>query len=436
MRIRGPARLNGRLAVPGDKSVSHRALILSALADGTSRIDGLLESADVLSTVEALRRLGVEIEGEGGTWRVSGRPAGGLREPQGPLDCGNSGTTARLLAGVVAAHPITCVLIGDRSLSERPMERIVRPLEAAGATFLGRARNSRLPLAVRGGHLRALHHHLPVASAQVKSCLLFAALQSEGLWQVTEPVCSRDHTERMLAGAGVKLERHGCTVALAGQQVPRAADWRVVGDFSSAAFFLVAGLLAADPEVILEGVNTNETRTGLLEVLTSMGADLSVDAEDAVCGEPRGALRARKSELAAVTVGGGLIPRMIDEVPVLAVAAALARGITRIRDASELRRKECDRLHALATELPRMGARVVEEADGLTIEGVPRLHGARVSCHGDHRIAMALAVAALAAHGTTEIEGARESVGISYPGFAADLARLAPDALAPPDPLA
>lgn len=422
--IKGPIRIKGSIKVPADKSVSHRSLILSAMATGESRIEGLLESKDVLSTLSCLTRLGVGIEKIApGCYRVDGLPSGGLMEPKEVLDCGNSGTTVRLLVGLVSAHPMTCVFAGDRSLSERPMGRVVGPLSMAGATFLGRAGNSRLPLTVRGGTLKPTIYTLPVASAQVKSCLLLAGLGSSGTWRITEPAPTRDHTERMLEGSGVVVWREGRTIEITGPQSPRSGQWTVVGDISSAAFFLVAGLLAAEPEVTIEGVSLNPTRTGILDVVEAMGGQCRVTPGPSVSGEPQGTLLIRPSELEATQIGGELIGRLVDEIPILAVAATLARGQTRISDAAELRKKECDRIHAMTTELAAMGARIKEEADGFTIDGVTGLTGARVSSHDDHRVAMALAVAGLAAQGTTTIEHA-ECVDISYPGFFEDLRRM------------
>ncbi|MBI4860030.1 MAG: 3-phosphoshikimate 1-carboxyvinyltransferase [Candidatus Riflebacteria bacterium] len=416
------------MRVPGDKSVSHRTLILGALAPGESLVEGLLESADVHSTRSCLTRLGARIERLGqGKYRVNGFESG-PEEPREVLDCGNSGTTVRLLMGLVAAHPISCVFAGDASLSERPMERVVRPLSEAGATFLGRAGSTRLPLAVRGGNLRPLDHRTPVASAQVKSCLLLAALNSTGTWRVTEPAATRDHTERMLEGAGVVLWRDGSTVELTGPQRPRPLSVTVVGDISSAAFFIAAGLLAADDGLALQGVSLNPSRTGFLDAVKAMGGSLEIVEGEPVSGEPQGRLVVRRSQLTGTTIGGSLVPRLIDEIPILAVLAATARGRTVIRDAAELRAKECDRIKATVEALDLLGAKVQEQADGLIIDGVTELVGAEVASRDDHRIAMSMAIAGLAARGTTTI--ARTGcVDISYPSFWTDLARVAPDAL-------
>ena len=435
MRIQGPSPISGELTVPADKSVSHRALIFAALAEGESTIEGLLESKDVLSTAGCLQSLGVAIERRGaGSWRVAGRGARGFVEAAQVLDCGNSGTTARLMLGVLSALPLTSTFTGDRYLCARPMARVVEPLVRAGARVMGRGGDALLPLTLRGGSLKPLDFQMPVASAQLKSCLLLAALSSEGTWRVTEPAPTRDHTERMLAGAGVKLQRDGLTVSLTGPQAPRPQAMRVVGDISSAAFWIAAGLLAADGELVLSGVNTNPTRTGILDVVRAMGGHLVVEEGAPVSGEPQGRLRMRRSELVGTRIAGDLIPRLIDELPVIAVMACFARGVTEIRDATELRKKECDRIKALCAELPKLGAQVREEPDGLTITGTGRLTGAVVDSHEDHRIAMALAIAALAAHGSTTIERAH-CVDISYPEFWRDLARVAPRAIDPgPDP--
>lgn len=429
MRIQGPSPISGQLTVPADKSVSHRSLIFAALADGESTIEGLLESKDVLSTAGCLQALGVDVERRGaGSWRVRGRGAKGLAEPTQVLDCGNSGTTARLMIGVLSALNLTSTFTGDKYLCARPMARVIEPLTRAGLRVMGRANDSLLPLTIRGGGLEPLDFKMPVASAQLKSCLLLAGLSSEGTWRVTEPAPTRDHTERMLAGAGVKLQRDGLTVTLTGPQQPKPQAMRVVGDISSAAFWIAAGLLAAEPELVLTGVNTNPTRTGILDVVRAMGGDLTVEEGDPVSGEPQATLRMRRSELVGTRIAGDLIPRLIDELPVIAVLACFARGTTEIRDATELRKKECDRIKALCSELPKLGAKVTEAPDGLTIEGTGRLTGARVDSHEDHRIAMSLAVAALAAEGTTAIDRAH-CVDISYPEFWRDLSRVAPKAI-------
>src|SRR5579875_3116621 len=400
----GPARrLAGEPRVPGDKSISHRALLLNALAEGSARVRGLGLGADVLATERCLRALGVVIEPDGPDGRVvHGVGLHGLREPDDVLDAGNSGTTMRLLCGVLAGQPFFSVLTGDASLRRRPMARVLEPLRAMGAEAWGRAGGQHAPLALRGGPLRALDYALPVASAQLKSALLRAGLQARGTTHLRGTAPSRDHTERPL----------------------RPVDLVVPGDFSAAAFWLVAACVHPDARITVRDVGINPGRTGLLDVLRAMGARVTLANERWVGGEPVADLTAESSALRGTTVGGDLIPRLLDEVPVLAVAMAVADGPSRITDAAELRVKESDRLQAVAVELGKLGARVVEEPEGLRFAGGDRLRGAAVDSHGDHRLAMALAIAALIATGETWIADAA-SVAISYPTFWEHLAALA-----------
>ncbi|MGH7388821.1 MAG: 3-phosphoshikimate 1-carboxyvinyltransferase [Candidatus Rokuibacteriota bacterium] len=422
LRVRPVRRLAGRTEVPGDKSISHRAALLGALADGVTEIRGFLEAEDCLRTLAAVEALGAEVTRKGpGEYRVSG--AGGFQEPGDVVDCGNSGTTARLLMGVLAGQPFWTCMTGDASLRRRPMARVAEPLRRMGATITGRADGGRLPLAVRGARpLRAIAYESPVASAQVKSAVLLAGLHADGAVAVTEPAQSRDHSERMLRRFGARVETGGLTTTITPGAL-RGTSVVVPGDISSAAFLLVAGLVVPDARVTVAGIGLNPTRTGVLEALQAMGARLDVTpGEDA--GEPIGAVTAVTTELHGVTVAGELVPRLIDEVPVLAVAAALARGATQIRDAAELRVKESDRVAALARELAAMGADVRELPDGLALVGPARLRGARVASGGDHRIAMALAVAGLAAEGETLVEDVA-CIATSFPQFADALNALA-----------
>lgn len=418
-------RLSGTITVPGDKSISHRAAILGGISSGLTEIQGFLEGEDCLATLRAMAAMGVEVARKGpGHYLLRGAGEGGLQEPEAILDCGNSGTTARLLLGVLAGQPFTAVLTGDDSLRRRPMERVARPLAEMGAAVVGRDGGRRLPLAITGTRpLRALTHHLPVASAQVKSALLLAGLWAAGPVTVVEPGPSRDHTERMLTAFGIPVEVAPGRVTLTPGRLPAGRLLQIPGDLSSAAFFLTAALLLPGGEVTVKGVGVNPTRTGLLDVLAAMGALLAVTpgSED---GEPIADLTARPAALSGVEVGGPLIPRLIDEIPILAVAATTARGVTEIRDAAELRVKESDRIQALAGELAKLGAAIEERPDGLRIEGGRRLKGATVSSLGDHRIAMALIVAGLLAEGTTVVEGI-DCIATSYPDFLATLQRLA-----------
>jgi 3-phosphoshikimate 1-carboxyvinyltransferase len=418
IRVRPARRLAGRVAVPGDKSISHRAALLGALASGRTEITGFLEGEDCLATLRAVRALGAEVTRKGpGHYLVDGAGLDGLTEPDNVIDCGNSGTGARLLVGVLAGQPFWTVLTGDDSLRSRPMERVAEPLRRMGATVVGRREGSRLPLAVRGARpLRALTYASPVASAQVKTALLLAGLWADGPVTVREPTPSRDHTERMLGGFGARLTAgpEGITLTpgapLAGQPVA------VPGDISSAAFFLVAAAVAPDAEVTVTQVGTNPTRTGVLEVLRAMGASIQSVTDSHAAAEPFADLVVRGGALRGAEIGGALVPRLIDEVPILAVAACFAEGPTEIRDAAELRVKESDRIRAIATELGRLGARVTERPDGLRLEGGARLRGAVVQSGGDHRMAMALVVAGLLADGETVVEDT-ECIATSFPGF-------------------
>jgi 3-phosphoshikimate 1-carboxyvinyltransferase len=420
-------RVGGRVSVPGDKSISHRAVLLGAVAPGITEVQGLLEGEDCLATLRAVAALGVEATRKGpGHYLLAGVGLEGLGEPEGVIDCGNSGTTARLLLGVLAGQPFTAVLTGDDSLRRRPMERVVEPLGRMGARVVGRAGGRRLPLAIAGTRpLASIRHESPVASAQVKSAVLLAGLWAEGPVTVVEPTASRDHTERMLGAFGARVTVQGleATVTPGVPLVGRLV--RVPGDISSAAFFLVAGALAGEGVVRIERVGVNPTRTGILEVLRAMGADLEVLAAQ-TDGEPLADVHVRPSPLRGVEIAGTLIPRTIDELPVVAVAAARAEGVTEIRDAAELRVKESDRIRALATELAKLGVAVRERPDGLSIEGRgPRpFRAARVRSWGDHRLAMALVVAGLFADAPMVVEDI-DCIATSNPDFLATCGRLA-----------
>jgi len=424
-RVHSIGRLRGEAEVPGDKSVSHRAALLGALAEGASEVQGYLEAEDCLCTLAAVQALGAEVTRKAaGHYRIAGGGLRGLSEPADVIDCGNSGTTARLLAGVLAGQPFWTLLTGDASLRRRPMRRIAEPLRAMGATIVGRAEGTRLPLAIRGTATTAsLRYATPVASAQVKSAVLLAGLVADGPVTVVEPAPSRDHSERMLRRFGVRVVSEADTVTLTPGPL-RATSVVVPGDVSSAAFLLVAGAIVGDARVTLHRVGVNPTRTGALDVLAAMGARIEA-TRPADEGEPTASLTVAPGALRATTIGGGaLIPRLIDEIPILAVAAAAAEGVTVVRDADELRVKESDRIAALARELARMGAAIEERPDGMAITGGRRLHGAAVSSGGDHRMAMALAVAALIADGETVIDDVA-CVATSFPAFADTINTLA-----------
>ncbi len=412
--------LQGRIRVPGDKSISHRALMLGAIAQGETTIQGLLLGEDPRSTASCFRALGAEIsELNGELVRVRGIGLGQLQEPADVLNAGNSGTTLRLMLGILASHPGRFFTVtGDSSLRSRPMSRVVNPLQQMDAQIWGRKGNSLAPLAIQGQQLRSIHYHSPIASAQVKSCILLAGLMATGKTTVTEPALSRDHSERMLKAFGAEIsvdpETHSVTVS--GSTQLRGQSVIVPGDISSAAFWLVAGAIVPGSELLIENVGVNPTRTGILEVLAMMGANIQLENQRVVAGEPVADLRVRHSDLQGCTIAGDLIPRLIDEIPILAVAAVLARGTTVIRDAAELRVKESDRINVMATQLNRMGAKVTELPDGLEITGGTPLIGADVDSCTDHRIAMSLAIAAFNAAGTTIVRGA-EAAAISYPEF-------------------
>jgi 3-phosphoshikimate 1-carboxyvinyltransferase len=424
-RVRPVRALAGEAEVPGDKSVSHRAALLGALAEGVSEVQGFLEAEDCLRTLAAVQAMGVDVTRKGpGHYRIAGAGLRGLSEPADVLDCGNSGTGARLIPGVLTGQPFWTLMTGDASLRGRPMGRIAEPLRKMGATIVGRADGTRLPLAIRGtASPKAIEYATPVASAQIKSAVLLAGLGADGPVTVIEPAPSRDHSERMLRRFGARLHTSERTVTLTPGPL-RATTVVVPGDISSAAFLLVAGAIIPGARVTLHKVGVNPTRTGILEVLEAMGAGVSRTAA-ADEGEPTASLTATGGTLRAAEIGGArLIPRLIDEVPILAVAAAVAPGVTVVRDASELRVKESDRIAAIARELGRMGARIEERPDGMAITGGTRLRGATVHSGGDHRMAMSLAVAALVADSETIIDDVA-CVNTSFPQFATTINDLA-----------
>lgn len=432
--------LQGSIGVPGDKSISHRTLLLGALADGASHIRGFLPSADCLATLGCIRALGVAVtplssppphqggggtslpgvslsqqEGDYATLVIHGRGLRGLQAPQAPLDCARSGTTMRLLAGIMAGQSFDSVLTGDPQLRGRPMERIARPLRQMGAQI--ETVDGHAPLTIRGRRLQGYDHRLPVASAQVKSAILLAGLHADGPTVVRQPGPARDHTELMLEAMGSAIEITGLTVTLAPRPSPLAPlNLTVPGDMSSAAFPLVAAALVPGSQVTVDGVGLNPTRTGLLDVLGAMGADITVENEREQGGEPVADITVRASELRSTEISGHTVVRMIDEFPVLAVAATQADGTTAVHDAAELRVKETDRIAVIAGELQKLGARIQPQPDGFVVEGPTPLHGAVVDSHSDHRIAMALAIAGLVAQGETTISNTT-CIADSFPGF-------------------
>lgn len=422
--VRPARRIEGAPDVPPDKSIAHRSALFAALGDGTSHIVNFPSSADPQSTLACLRQLGVVIDEDDDGLRVHGRGVRGLQPAETPLDAGNSGTTMRLLSGILAGQRFESSLQGDASLNGRPMERIARPLREMGAGI--HLTDGHAPIRIEGGRtLHGISYRLPVPSAQVKSCVLLAGLFAEGSTTVIEEAPSRDHTERMLGLTTMKFgdDRHiimeeGTTIS--------ARAWTIPRDFSAAAFFIVAAATASEGEIRLQQVGLNPTRSALLDVLRAMGADIRVDNEADYSGELVGDLTVRPSQLSAVAVEGDLIPILIDEIPVLAVAATAAEGRTEIRDAGELRVKETDRIRATVDNLRAMGADVEEFEDGLAIEGPLELNGCAVQSFGDHRMAMAMAVAGLLATGETTIEEA-SCAGVSFPGFWDELSDVASD---------
>jgi 3-phosphoshikimate 1-carboxyvinyltransferase len=430
--VRPVRRLAGTISVPGDKSVSHRAVLLGALADGLTEVQGFLEGEDCLGTLRAVAALGAEATRKGpGHFVIQGVGLEGLAEPTDVVDCGNSGTTARLLLGILAGQPFVTVLTGDESLRRRPMDRVMEPLMRMGTRVIGRRGGARLPLAIAGMRpLQPIRHVSPVASAQVKSAVLLAGLWASGPVSVVEPTRSRDHTERMLAAFGGEVRVDGEAVTIMPGRRLTGRLCRVPGDVSSAAFFLVAGAGAPDGAVTVRGVGVNPTRTGALDVLEAMGARVGIAVREGD-GEPMADLTVGPGHLRGTEVGGALVPRAIDEMPILAVAAACAEGPTVVRDAAELRVKESDRIRALASELTKMGVAIEERPDGFRVAGRPPgagtpFRGARVSSWGDHRLAMALVVAGLLADGPTIVEGIG-CIATSYPDFVAACRMLAGD---------
>ncbi len=422
LAVHGRRPLVGRLRVPGDKGISHRALLFAALADGRSHIEGLAGGDDVARTRAALGHLGVPITGAGSTATVEGRGVDALTEPTGVIDCGNSGTSMRMLTGLLAGRGFLSVLTGDASLVERPMRRVVEPLRVMGAHVDGRADGAYAPLVVRGGGLVGCAHELAVASAQVKTALILAGLQADGSTTVVEPSSSRDHTERMLDALGAPITRVDGHAVRVSRGAPSSFALDVPGDPSSAAFWAVAAAITPGSELVLEAVCLNPTRIAFVDVLRRMGACIEVDVRATRVGEPVGELRVTAGPLTATTVAGDEIPWVIDEIPVLAVAAAFAEGVTEFRDAAELRVKESDRIATVAELLTALGVGVETSADGIAVRGGhPR--AARLESHGDHRIAMAGAVAANAIDGESVV-GQWAAVASSYPEFTRDLAGL------------
>lgn len=422
MKFQKVQRLRGEITVPGDKSISHRAVMFGALAEGDTRITGFLRGADCLSTISCFRQLGISIEDNADQIVVHGQGLHGLHAPEAVLDTGNSGTTTRLISGILAGQNFTTVLNGDLSIQRRPMRRIMTPLSQMGASIRSINGNDCAPLEITGNNLHGISYRSPVASAQVKSAILLAGLYADSRTSVAEPAVSRNHTELMLRSFGADIRTEGRTVSVQPDPVLRGTDIHVPGDISSAAYFIAAGCLVPDSEILIRNVGINPTRAGILQVAGKMGADIRLLNEKTE-GEPVADLLVKSSSLHGTTIDGDIIPTLIDELPVIAVMAASAEGTTVIRDAAELRVKESDRISVMTENLSAMGCDITPTKDGMIIRGGRRLHGALINPHLDHRIAMSFTVAAMAADGETEIKDAG-CVSISYPGFYQDLEKI------------
>jgi 3-phosphoshikimate 1-carboxyvinyltransferase len=414
--------LKGEVIPPPDKSISHRAIIITSLAEGRSLIRNFLHAEDPLRTLNAFRQMGVDIEVKKDEIIINGKGLiNSLKEPKKPIYCGNSGTTMRLLCGVLAGQPFSAELTGDPSLRRRPMQRVISPLTKMGAVF--RSENGYPPLFIKGGRLSPIEYRSPVASAQVKSAILLAGLYCEGITSVIEPQRSRDHTERMLKAAGVNIEIKGLKVSVTGRSCLNPLEITIPGDFSSASFFIVAATIIHDSNIVIRDIGINPTRTGLIDILKKMGADIRIENKREVSGEPIADIYVRHSELSGIEIGGDMVLRSIDEFPILCVAASVAQGTTKITGAKELRVKESDRIASMSRELRKMGVEIEELEDGVIIKGTERLKGATVQSYGDHRVAMALKIAGLLSDGETNVEDT-ECIKTSYPEFIETLNRL------------
>ena len=415
--------LKGTVTIPGDKSISHRAVMFGSLAEGTTEITHFLKGADCLSTIACFRQMGISIEEKKDCILVHGKGLHGLSAPSSMLDTGNSGTTTRLISGILSGQPFESVLNGDASTQKRPMGRIITPLSQMGANITSLKGNGCAPLKIAPASLKGIHYQSPVASAQVKSAILLAGLYADGITSVTEPALSRNHTELMLSAFGAKVSSEGTTASIC--SAPRLVGQKieVPGDISSAAYFIAAALMVPGSEVLIQNVGINPTRDGILRVCQEMGADITLLNQKEGSGEPSCDLLVKYSELKPASIGGDLIPTLIDEIPILAILAAHAEGTTIIKDAQELKVKESNRIDTVVNALKAMGADVYATEDGMVIHGGKPLHGAVIDSFLDHRIAMSFAVAALCASGETTILG-RECVDISYPDFYKDLASL------------
>jgi len=416
--------VKGEIRVPGDKSISHRSIMFGSIARGTSTVRGFLRGEDNLATLNAFRAMGIAVEDDGETLRIEGKGLYGLSEPSDIIDCGNSGTSIRLITGLLAGQRFFSVLTGDQYLRKRPMKRVIEPLGRMGACIFGRAGGDKAPLAIIGKELAGFSHTSAVASAQVKSAIMLAGLYAAGETEVREPHLSRDHSERMLRYFGADVETFPGGVRVRGGRELAGREITVPGDISSAAFFMVAALIVPGSELLIRGVGVNPTRTGIIDILTSMGGDVELLDRREISGEPVADILVRSSRLKGIEIGGDLVPRAIDEFPVLCVAAALAEGTTLIRDAKELRVKETDRIAAMAANLAKAGVAVREHDDGMDVDGVETLGGGSFESYGDHRIAMSMLVAGLAARTDVTVNDVA-CIATSFPGFLSLLAKVA-----------
>jgi len=422
--VNRPTSLQGTISVPGDKSISHRALLLNSMSSGPAKISGLSFGEDVRSSIECLKQLGTLIQTsiEAETATITGINRAGFRAPSNVLNAGNSGTTLRMLAGILTAQPFSSTISGDPSLLSRPVKRIITPLTKMGARISGRDNNSLPPLIIHGTKLSGIEYTLPIPSAQVKSCLLLAGLSADSPTTIHQPVPSRDHTERMLSAMGAKINVSGNTITLEpGPLAP--VDTKIPGDISSAAFWMVAGCIHPNSKVKLVNVGINPTRSGILEILANMGADIVIEHSESQGGEPVADITASSSTLHGADISGDIVPSLIDEIPILSVAACFAEGTTTFHDAAELRMKESDRITTTVSELRKLGAKIDEHPDGMTIHGVGSLNGGICEGRNDHRLAMSLGIAGLASEEPISIFGAEIS-SVSYPSFWEDIERI------------
>ena len=416
-------KLEGTISIPGDKSISHRSVMFGSIATGTTNITNFLAGEDCLSTIACFRELGVSIKQEGTSVEIHGNGLSQLNEPTRVLDVGNSGTTIRLMLGILAGLPFHVSLQGDDSIEKRPMKRVTGPLSQMGDKIDGRQNGTYCPLSIRGGNLEAIDYQSPVASAQVKSAILLAGLQAKGTTSVTEPSKSRDHTERMLQAFGVDVVEEGNKVSITGGQELKATTIEVPGDISSAAFFLVSGAITPNSRIVLKNVGINPTRTGIIDILVKMGASISIQNERVQSFERVADLIIETSDLKGTVISGDVIPRAIDEIPIVALAATQATGTTIIKDAQELKVKETNRIDTVVNELRKLGANIEPTEDGMIIHGKTTLHGGEVDSHGDHRIGMMLAIANLITDSDVTLNR-KEAINVSYPTFFEDLQSL------------